>query len=659
MERLLRSPNRSRSLADALFKLSLHPNRTFRPHSAPPARAALTLPLVAESSEAFLHRLGKALSDRRTRIYIDTSFLMWMTTIGAPARQELIAWLSTLCGNRLRVPVWAAHEYYRHHTEGTLVNDLRRQLDSLEVAVATTYAQIWPLLDEPLGRAASARTQQTDVRDALRAVAGVTALARSWFDEYGRHARDVIGFINAHALEDSDVPGYFETLEAVADARFTGRVPPGFKDRRKKERNGREPDDSETLVGSNRWGDLVFWREIVDDARRRRAHAVVVLTRDGKNDWRMAGDLPSTAEDGGLAKGTQPTHPYLTFEAALNAGVGEVLILDHLRLAALASKIAESRTESFRFVASSPTLPSPKTLAERREEEIQREAAARESARLAVASSMGVRFLDPENLRATPATLGRALLGSRSDREIPAEVVAFEQALTQAGGNLDNLLTEAAAARLGCSGLTAVARRMSERADDAGTNAALIVDLAADLPRLPLNTAASLYFGLLVGAYLEPERNEPRPAPRSVILQQLFAFQPLQFAREPISALVQRLKKAERTPLYLPDPTAPRLVVEMHAHGDREPPTLLRSIIIKGLTLLTPAQGDPEMQLAVRFRGQTVTPQALLEHLAEVYGLPLAQLDIDADVDVAYDLEPVLGFRGPRHVWLDPTEIRS
>jgi hypothetical protein len=221
------------------------------------------------------------------------------------------------------------------------------------------------------------------------------------------------------------------------------------------------------------------------------------------------------------------------------------------------------------------------------------------------------------------------------------------------------VLNEAAVARLGCDGLATFARRLSERTAEGGTDAALVSDLAASLLQLPLHTAAALYFGLLVSAYLEPERNDPRSAPRSVVLQQLFALQTNPYAVEPIKALVQRIGRAERVPLYLPDPTAPKLVVSMHAHGDREPPTLLRSIIVKGLNLLTASQGDPQLQIAGRVQSEVAAPEALLEHVADLYGLPLTQLDVDIDVDVAYDLDPTLGFRAPRDIWLDPKEVRS
>jgi hypothetical protein len=66
-----------------------------------------------------------------THIYFDTSFLMWLTMIGGEARLQFIEWAKTL-GERTHVPLWSMHEYYRHHTGGTLRSDLANRADSLE-----------------------------------------------------------------------------------------------------------------------------------------------------------------------------------------------------------------------------------------------------------------------------------------------------------------------------------------------------------------------------------------------------------------------------------------------------------------------------------------------------------------------------------------------
>src|SRR4051794_12817664 len=61
----------------------------------------LTIPCETENSDAFKSRLLTLIRDERTHIYVDTSFLMWMTKIGSESRQELLAWLRANCGGRV------------------------------------------------------------------------------------------------------------------------------------------------------------------------------------------------------------------------------------------------------------------------------------------------------------------------------------------------------------------------------------------------------------------------------------------------------------------------------------------------------------------------------------------------------------------------------
>ena len=70
--------------------------------------------------------------------------------------------------------------------------------------------------------------------------------------------------------------------------RFVGSIPPGYQDR---EKTGREPQFKEpkdvSPTDSNRYGDLVFWKELLFHAKQEKATAVVIITNDRKNDWHM------------------------------------------------------------------------------------------------------------------------------------------------------------------------------------------------------------------------------------------------------------------------------------------------------------------------------------------------------------------------------------
>ena len=90
-------------------------NRTGSPVTQAARTPILTIPGETEGWADFKLGLKALFAAQGTHIYIDTSFLMWMTKIGSSSRRELIGWLQQNCPGRVHVPIWAAHEYLKHH----------------------------------------------------------------------------------------------------------------------------------------------------------------------------------------------------------------------------------------------------------------------------------------------------------------------------------------------------------------------------------------------------------------------------------------------------------------------------------------------------------------------------------------------------------------
>ncbi|RWA84933.1 MAG: hypothetical protein EOQ32_26795 [Mesorhizobium sp.] len=592
---------------------------------------------------------------------------MWMIRIGSTARQELVTWLKDACGERLRVPVWASHELYRHHIKRRTCIDLQKQLTELEKVAKNSFEMLWPFLDEPLAGAPSAHAQRVEARDTLRAVRTLIDRAANWEQNYNRHSDEVISFINDHALEGSAILDCFDDIDVMAAARFTGRMPPGFQDRNKKEDADENEEDGDNLVGSNRWGDLMFWREIVENARLHRAEAVVLLTKDIKNDWRMGGTLPVAAEVEESSKqhisGVQPAHPMLSFEAAQRAGVREVLLLDQRRLAGIMSASAPLVTTAFVMVARPPALPPPKSRDEHRAEEIERETALRDAQRASQARAEGVRFLDPPSIALTPAKLKRALYETREARAMqdPA-LLSIEAALAQAlqrEQGIEAVISEDQLLPLGDVGLVAFARRLGQTGQRDSSRGIATMDLATMLDTLPPAVAGYVYLGLLAAMYFEETSNNLRTNPASPAAQRLLSLQTAAFARLPLEEFRARAMRGDRLPLYLPSASPASITVRMRTDNDLERPEVLRAIWIDEQQLLTSAQGDPDLQLQHRFAGHPATHDLILEHLSELYVLPRGQLVAETDVQGPFDLDPLLGFKPPRDVWIDPAQEKS
>ena len=326
----------------------------------------LTIPGVTEGSADFKQRLAILIDAPTTHIYIDTSFLMWMTKIGTSSRQELIGWLQQYCTGRVHVPIWAAHEYLKHHVAGTIVTDLTEKTNEVTDLVGRTYTYFRPFIDEPIGKGAEdPLTIRAETRAALNMLDRMVATSRQWKKSYEKHASEVIAFINEVTPEQTSIYEHLEDITQAGAGRFVGSVPPGYQDRRKK---GREPQSKEPKdvapTDSNRYGDLVFWKELLFHAKQAKATALVVVTNDRKNDWHMgrsdSSDIdPTLRELKNAWKSVPRPHPMLAMEAKLVAGVDQVELLDSSYLGALLLEIAEDDVRAFADVAIVPDRPEP------------------------------------------------------------------------------------------------------------------------------------------------------------------------------------------------------------------------------------------------------------------------------------------------------------
>jgi predicted nucleic acid-binding protein len=144
------------------------------------------IPIKPESADDFIERVSGLLQDKRTHVYFDTSFLMWLTTIGPASRKQFLAWTETL-GDRTHVPLWSMHEYYRHHRNQTLKRRLEKSSRKLDAAVKAFISDVGPYADRPLLPGQPDRAYLEALRLAARRLEELTSLAETWdYDEAPR-----------------------------------------------------------------------------------------------------------------------------------------------------------------------------------------------------------------------------------------------------------------------------------------------------------------------------------------------------------------------------------------------------------------------------------------------------------------------------------------
>ena len=624
----------------------------------------LKIPSDPENSSAFIQRLADLIRGQGTHVYIDTSFLMWMTKIGSDSRRELIDWLQKNCAGRVHVPIWAAHEYLKHHVARTLTTDLKKEANKVSSLVRRAYAYFRPFIDEPLGRGKEDPfTIRANARGTLEALDRLTSTIKQWDRLYKEHASEVISFINEVTPEKTSVYDHLESITETGNGRFIASIPPGYRDRWKKGR-GRQSEglEDEAPAGSNQYGDLIFWKEVLVHAQNVQAKALVVVTNDRKNDWHLGGSdvIDIDSELLSLKQDWKPVprpHPMLVTEAKVVAEVDQVELLDSVYLAVILQAMDEDEVRAFFNVAIMPDI-EPENESDRRARLLEERIATDTAEASAAADEQ--RYLLPDSPLVKNSRNGflRALLASKEVIDKKGDTLLgrwhanvgtkhpFSETVTQEG--LDEFDHK---------GLAHLARELHDRVlQGIRGYEEVLLDLASLLDRLPTNTAAALYLGLLASMYLVRGSNASRLPPSSLVAQRLFEQQSAAYALNGVYAVAKRLSDNEEGPLYRPDSACPEIVITLDTEPNTPMPNQLRSLTVRSPTageveLLTPAQKDELLKLSALFDSTRPTDGgAIIRKACDIFFIPTAQVKCESLFKQGYTLTKEIGFKRPEDV---------
>lgn len=557
---------------------------------------------LTETPEEFTIRVADLLKADATHIYFDTSFLMWLTMIGDEARSQFKQWAATL-GERTHIPLWSMHEYYRHHAAGTLRADLVNGADQVMSAAKAFQKEMRKYADQRLLTGRSEAAYQDSIDNVLESIKELTDAAKGW--DYDRCAAEVIDWMNLRACQMQTVFQSMASLLAKGAARYTQDVPPGFLDRRK---------EDGPLKGSNRYGDLLLWQEVVQHAQSVGATCVIIVTRDRKEDWFAGSSEPDVKLDWKRVKAKWlpvPTpHPTLAFELKIKTKA-ELVLLDELYLGALLWKFGRPDFERFASVAIAvapghfervdPPPPSVMLRAQKRREH----------------SSIGM--LEASKL--LTAALGQptervATLVARLNQDAPI----VDEFIEQLGPDILDPLSTAEIANF----TRLVHDRAKQALSPAVTAAKKLLDL---LDRLSADTAAASYLGFLCSTYLDGEH--PLVRPDSPFLEDLFAWQADIAMPVVLRAFALKMRRLRSVTVYFPDGKSAKRVLRVEHDADlQQDPVVLAQVYFEQEALLIEGEARPAAQLRTLVGSAEATVREIVRALSRHYGLPLDLLDI-------------------------------
>ena len=613
----------------------------------------LSIPIHVEQWNTFSERLGRLLREDTTHVYIDTSFLMWMTKIGSVSRKQLTDWFKINCDGRVHVPVWSAHEYLKHHVSETIVVELAQRTKEIRRIAARTYAYFRPFMDEPLGEGREdPMALRAEARVSLNALEDLAQNISKWTKSYQKHAWEVIGFINNTTPVHTTIFEQFEEIMTLGEARFSGSVPPGHKDRWKADHKTRiDQSGYADSTHGNPYGDLVFWREMLAHAKTVAAVTLLVITNDRKNDWYFVGRKHASPDESLrlLKRDWKPMprpHPLLVMEARLVANVKQVELLDSAYLAAILHENPGNDVRAFADVAIVPDETLGRYDASDGE-------GARSDAQPIVGPEVREDSAEGEYLVAESQTVRNtrnhfmlALLSSRNeiDNEAEAVLVGWSRNVGE-DRKLVDIIDADTFDQFDQRRLATFARELHDRAlEKMAGYGEVAADVVAILDKLPTNIAASLYLGLLASMYLTRETNTSRIPPSSFVATSLFERQSKGYAVNGIYAVAKRVRDNERAPLYVPSMGKPPVQFVLDIETDSATRDELRSITLNDVELLIPAQSAEDMRLSSLFQEDT-RGQTIIRKACELYGVPFAQVERTDLFDIQYTFSATGGFK--------------
>lgn len=289
-----------------------------------------------------------ALSSSNSAIYIDTSVLVWLYRLRGDARGELTSLLgSPEIADRTHIPMWSLHELNKHRGNHSvllpIISDAKKLTGLIEkiknearlfaddAFVAGTQ---WNSVDEYLTALESAGDLLSSAVKPLKQASGVETIDMQ-----------LAPFLRTHALKQA-LPSLANIREEY-EARCEARLPPGYKDANKL------PDESndQSFAGANRFGDLVFWRTVVEHAASdAKIETVVILSHDSKPDWvhrpkRYVGyGVNETTNNGKNGLVVTCPQPILSFEIEIDAKIQRLFIISVQQLVWAISQKGDANT---------------------------------------------------------------------------------------------------------------------------------------------------------------------------------------------------------------------------------------------------------------------------------------------------------------------------
>jgi predicted nucleic acid-binding protein len=228
--------------------------------------------------DVYLQKIKELLNDNSCHIFIDTNIISQLYRLNELARDDFYKWVDS-CSDRFHIPNWSVHEYSKRvttqNTKDYLSELTKAKTYSKELANISLFIKGYVGDSLLIGSSYAGRKEELfqDIDSVVSKFEIIAnAINKNLIEHQQNVHKEVLDKLNEYTI-NSDIYTIIGNLCFEHDLRFESKVPPGFK-------------DSDKVT--NRIGDLIIWKEIIDFCKKRglknEKAKVIFVSRDLKPD---------------------------------------------------------------------------------------------------------------------------------------------------------------------------------------------------------------------------------------------------------------------------------------------------------------------------------------------------------------------------------------
>lgn len=301
--------------------------------------------------DAYLHKLEVLLEDESCHIFIDTNIISQLYRLNEDARNDFYNWVDS-CKDRFHIPCWSVLEYSKRVTSnktGDYLSELSqaktisKELDRINQFVGAYVGDSLLIGTQYAGKRGELISDIDDATKKIEKVAN--AINKNLTLHQQNVHKEVLDKLHQFTLE-SDVYEILRNVETECELRFNNEVAPGYKDSDK---------------SSNRLGDLIIWKEIIDYCKGKgKDLKAIFITRDRKIDMvyrpikQTRQSNPNVHDDDKIAIAQES----LVYEFKLTTNSEDFYLIDFYTLVKLLSSNYRELATSFQIATQNENIAS-------------------------------------------------------------------------------------------------------------------------------------------------------------------------------------------------------------------------------------------------------------------------------------------------------------